>query len=164
MRWILVDRFLEFDGAERARAVKNVSMGEDFTSDHYPGYPVLPPSLALEALAQAGGILVARADNFAHKVILARVDRADFGEPARPGDTVELEVEVVERRAEGFRVHGRATVADRPEADGPVADAHLLFVNLAEGQDGAEVDQNFVFTPEFMALFRGLDAGAGSSS
>ena len=58
MRWIWIDRFLEFNRGKSARAIKNLSLAEDYFSDHFPGYPVMPGSLILEGLAQTGGILV----------------------------------------------------------------------------------------------------------
>lgn len=167
MRWILVDRFLSFDGALRARAVKNVSMGEDFVSTHFAELAIFPGSLVLEALAQTGGILVARAEKFAHKVILAKVERARFETFARPGDQILLEATVVERRDEGFKVDGRAVVREPAHEGGAgqerlIAEATLMFVNLGGQQAGAELAENFVFTPSFLSLFRGLDAGEAS--
>ena len=58
MRWIWIDKFLEFRSGEFARAVKNVTLAEEHLHDHFPGYPVMPASLIIEGLAQAGGILV----------------------------------------------------------------------------------------------------------
>ena len=73
MRWIWLDRFLEFHSGKSARAVKNLSVAEDLFADHFPGYPVMPGSLLLEGLAQTGGILVGEANDFREKVVLAKV-------------------------------------------------------------------------------------------
>src|SRR5260370_38533935 len=64
MRWIWIDRFLEFHPGKSARAVKNLSLAEDFFAEHFPGYPVMPAALILEGLAQTGGILVGEANDF----------------------------------------------------------------------------------------------------
>src|SRR4051794_23707598 len=64
MRWLWIDRFLEFRPGKSARAVKNLSLAEDVFADHFPGYPIMPASLILEGLAQTGGILVGQANDF----------------------------------------------------------------------------------------------------
>src|SRR6266511_2771405 len=78
MRWIWIDRFLEFHSRKSARALKNLSLAEDYFADHFPGYPVMPGSLILEGLAQTGGILVGEANDFREKVVLAKVPMARF--------------------------------------------------------------------------------------
>ena len=64
MRWIWIDRFLEFRRGKSARAIKNLSLAEDIFADHFPGYPIMPGSLILEGLAQTGGILVGDVNDF----------------------------------------------------------------------------------------------------
>ena len=78
MRWIWIDRFVDFQSGKSARAVKNLSLAEDHFRDHFPGYPVMPAALILEGLAQTGGILVGEVNNFQEKVVLAKVPRAGF--------------------------------------------------------------------------------------
>ena len=78
MRWIWIDRFVDFQSGKSARAVKNLSLAEDHFRDHFPGYPVMPAALILEGLAQTGGILVGEVNNFQEKVVLAKVPRAVF--------------------------------------------------------------------------------------
>src|SRR5262249_23305684 len=75
MRWIWIDKFLEFRSGKFARAVKNLTLAEEHLHDHLPGYPVMPASLIIEGLAQTGGILVGEADGFAQKVVLAKIPR-----------------------------------------------------------------------------------------
>ncbi|MCH8854053.1 MAG: beta-hydroxyacyl-ACP dehydratase, partial [Planctomycetes bacterium] len=64
MRWIWIDKFIEFQPGERAVAVKNVSRAEDHLHDLYPAYPIMPASLIIEGMAQTAGILVGQARNF----------------------------------------------------------------------------------------------------
>ncbi len=78
MRWIWIDRFVEFHSGKSARAVQNLCRAEDHFADHFPGYPVMPASLILEGLAQTGGILVGEANQFREKVVLAKVPKAVF--------------------------------------------------------------------------------------
>src|SRR5437870_5642031 len=108
MRWIWIDRFLEFESGRSARAVKNVSMAEDHLRQHFPGYPVMPASLVIEGMAQTGGILVAEAQDFKHMVVLAKLSRVDFCDRARPGDQLTYEATLVELRQEGAVVDAKA--------------------------------------------------------
>ena len=64
MRWIWIDKFIEFDSGRRAVAVKNVTLAEDHLHDHFPGFPVMPASLMIEGMAQTAGVLVGEARNF----------------------------------------------------------------------------------------------------
>ena len=86
MRWIWIDRFVEFEHGKSARAIKNLSLAEDYFADHFPGCPVMPASLILEGLAQTGGILVGEANQFREKVVLAKVNRAVFHREHLPGE------------------------------------------------------------------------------
>src|SRR5438477_2733618 len=101
MRWIWIDRFVEFNRGKSARAVKNLSLAEEYFADHFPGYPVMPAALILEGLAQAGGILVGAANDFQEKVILAKVPRAVFHREMLAGEQLIYEVEVLNLRPEG---------------------------------------------------------------
>ncbi len=69
MRWMWVDRVIEFESKQSAKSVKNLSLAEDHFAQHFPGYPVMPVSLMLEGLAQTGGIWVGEANEFKEKVV-----------------------------------------------------------------------------------------------
>src|SRR5207244_7336492 len=101
MRWLWIDRFVEFESGKSARAVKNLSLAEDYFADHFPGYPVMPASLMLEGLAQTGGILVGEANDFREKVVLAKIPRATFHREALAGQTLYYAVELLHLRPEG---------------------------------------------------------------
>ena len=73
MRWIWIDKFLEFQSGHRAVALKNVTLAEEHLHDHFPGFPVMPECLMIEAMAQTAGILVGQARHFQEKVILAKI-------------------------------------------------------------------------------------------
>jgi len=109
MRWIWIDRFLEFHGGKSARALKNLSLAEDHFADHFPGYPVMPGALLLEGLAQTGGILVGEANEFREKVVLAKINAATFHREALAGETLVYAVELINLRPEGAAVQGRIT-------------------------------------------------------
>ena len=114
MRWIWIDRFLEFQSGKRARAVKNLSLAEEYFADHFPGYPVMPGTLILEGLAQTGGILVGEANDFQEKVILAKIPWARFHREAFAGEQLIYDVELLHLRPEGAAVQGRDPDAASP--------------------------------------------------
>lgn len=149
VRWIWFDRFEEFDSGRRAVAVKNVTLAEDHLHDHFPGYPIMPHSLMVEGMAQTAGILVGEARKFSEKVILAKVRRAEFHGLVRPGEQIRYEATVEgEVTASGASTTGRITVGGET-----VGEVDLMFSHIDQNMSGLEFpEENFVFTPEFMAL------------
>src|SRR6202008_2271585 len=125
MRWIWIDRFLDFHSGKSARAVKNLSLAEDLFADHFPGYPVMPGSLILEGLAQTGGILVGEANDFREKVVLAKILSARFHREVLAGEPLTYDVELLHLRPEGASVQGRALVNSRVVAEAEIFFAHL---------------------------------------
>jgi 3-hydroxyacyl-[acyl-carrier-protein] dehydratase len=158
MRWIWIDKFLEFRSGEFARAIKNLTLAEEHLHDHFPGYPVMPASLIIEGLAQTGGILVGEAGGFAEKVVLAKIPRAEFFGVACAGDQLVYEVTLTDLRAEG------AVVAARALLDGEVlAEVEIVFAHL----DNSRANQifgpkNFVFTQQLLGVLNLAQAQANS--
>jgi 3-hydroxyacyl-[acyl-carrier-protein] dehydratase len=149
MRWIWIDRFTEFKSGKSARAVKNLSLAEDFFADHFPGYPVMPAALILEGLAQTGGILVGEANQFREKVVLAKVPKAVFHREALAGEQLIYEAEVLHLRQEGAAVVGRVLSAGKL-----VAEAEIFFAHLDQNRSQQLFgDSNFVFGGELKHLF-----------
>lgn len=148
MRWIWIDRFVEFEPGKSATAVKTLTAAEDHYADHFPGFPVMPAALILEGLAQTGGILVGEANQFREKVVLAKIPSAKFHREAGPGEQLMYHTEVVDLRPEGAVVRGRVT-------SGPdlVAEAEIFFAHLDQNR-GQQVfgDHNFVFSGELAYL------------
>src|SRR5262252_7411791 len=110
MRWIWIDRFVDFQSGKSARAVKNLSLAEDHFAEHFPGYPVMPAALILEGLAQTGGILVGEANDFQEKVVLAKVPFAKFHREMIAGEMLVYEAEILHLRPEGASVAARVLV------------------------------------------------------
>ncbi len=103
MRWIWIDRFIDFQPGRSATAVKNVSLAEEHLHDHWSAYPVMPFSLMIEGMAQTGGILVGHARDFKEKVILAKITRAEIDDLVLPGDQLQYHAELDEyQRGRGF--------------------------------------------------------------
>jgi 3-hydroxyacyl-[acyl-carrier-protein] dehydratase len=156
MRWIWIDRFLELQSGKSARAVKCLSLAEDHFADHFPGYPVMPACLLLEGLAQAGGILVGEANNFAEKVVLAKVPFARFHREVLAGQQLIYEVELLHLRPEGASVQGRILAdacAGPGNAPALVAEAEIFFAHLDKSRSQQLFgDFNFVFSGELKHL------------
>lgn len=109
--FLLVDRVLEIE-KERVRAIKNVTYNEPFFCGHFPGQPVMPGVLVVEALAQAGGyLLFSQVEDREGKLIyFSGIDNCRFRKPVVPGDQLVFEVEVVAVRRTFAKIHGRALV------------------------------------------------------
>jgi len=152
MRWLWIDRFLEFHPGKSARAVKNLSLAEDFFADHFPGYPIMPGALILEGLAQTGGILVGEANDFQEKVVLAKIPWARFQRDALAGEQLIYDVELLHLRPEGASVQGRVSSmagGDELSAATPVAEAEIFFAHLDKSRSQQLFgDRNFVFSGE----------------
>lgn len=148
MRWIWIDRFVEFHSGKSARAVKNLSLAEDHFRDHFPGYPVMPAALILEGLAQTGGILVGEVNNFQEKVVLAKVPRAVFHREMLAGEQLIYEVEILHFRPEGASVQGRVLVGGTVTAE-----AEIFFAHLDQSRSKQLFgEHNFVFSGEMKYL------------
>ena len=104
MRWYWIDRFIEFESGHSAKAIKCVSLAEEYLHEHFPRYPIFPNSLVLEGLAQTGGLLVCEHSHFSEKVILAKVAKAEFFGEAVPGDTLTYTATIQYLREEGAAV------------------------------------------------------------
>jgi 3-hydroxyacyl-[acyl-carrier-protein] dehydratase len=148
MRWIWIDRFLEFEPGRRAVAVKNVSLAEEHLHDHWEAHPIMPASLMIEGMAQTAGILVGQARNFAEKVILAKISKAEFHDVVVPGEQIQYEA-VIENLADEAAAT-RGTVRRDGEVIGEV---NLMFSHIDKNLAGTKFpEENFVFTGQFERL------------
>lgn len=147
MRWFLIDRILDLEKGKFCRALKNITLGEDYLEDHFPSFPVVPNSLIIESIAQTGGILVGHLHQFKYKVILAKVEKAIFFNMLRPGDQLIIEAKIVEQREEGCRVEGWGRVNGKD-----IVNAKVMFINLMD-ENGPWPKENFVFNQNFLSLF-----------
>ena len=110
--FLLLDRVLEFEPTKRLVAIKNVTINEQFFQGHFPGYPIMPGVLMVEAMAQAGGIIMMAElpDRDKKLVVFTGIERAKFRRPVTPGDQLRIEVDVLSFRPRAGRIHRRALV------------------------------------------------------
>lgn len=110
--FLLVDRIIEVEGTTRVVGLKNVTINEPFFQGHFPGHPIMPGVLIVEAMAQTGGVLLLDAiENPQEKVVyFMSLDGVKFRRPVVPGDQLRMEVEVLQNRGRTVRLKGTATV------------------------------------------------------
>jgi 3-hydroxyacyl-[acyl-carrier-protein] dehydratase len=111
--FLLVDRVIEYVPGQKLVAYKNVTANEQFFQGHFPGHPVMPGVLILEALAQAAALLGYKSSNAnpeTHVTYLMGIDGARFRRPVVPGDRLTLTVEVVRNKSTIWKEKGVATV------------------------------------------------------
>jgi len=110
--FLLIDRITEFEPTKRLVAIKNVTINEPFFQGHFPGYPIMPGVLVVEAMAQAGGIIMLHEieDRASKLVVFTGIERAKFRRPVTPGDQLRIEVDVLSFRTRAGKIQGRATV------------------------------------------------------
>ena len=118
MRFLLIDRILELESGKRARAIKNVSMTEDFLTHHFPDTPIMPGALMAEAAVQLAGWIVREATGFQRSGLAVEMDRAKFHQMVRPGDQLEIAVEVEEMNADTARFTAQITCRGKRTASG----------------------------------------------
>ena len=110
--FLLVDRIVEIEPGVRIVGIKNVTINEPFFQGHFPGHPIMPGVLIVEAMAQVGGmLLMGSVDNPDSKVVyFTGLDGVRFRRPVLPGDQLRFEIEVVQVRGRTFRTRGQAFV------------------------------------------------------
>ncbi len=109
--FLLVDRILSWEEGRSMVGLKNVTGNENFFEGHFPGNPIMPGVLIIEALAQTAGILTNKSeDRKYNSVLFMSIEKAKFRKPVVPGDQLRLEVELIKRRKTVLRYSGAAKV------------------------------------------------------
>ena len=112
--FLLVDRILELETGRRIVGIKNITINEPFFQGHFPGYPIMPGVLIVEALAQVGGLLAYKSHKLSgdQLVFFLGIDKAKFRKPVFPGDQLKLVLEVLRERPPFWRMKGWAYVGE----------------------------------------------------
>jgi 3-hydroxyacyl-[acyl-carrier-protein] dehydratase len=126
--FLLVDRIVEVVPDERIVGIKNVTINEHFFAGHFPGNPIMPGVLIVEALAQAAGVLAFKSGVEGSAVYFMAIEKARFRKPVVPGDQVRLEAQVLQKRGKVWKFSGQAVV------DGKVAAEAEFTAMVADGR------------------------------
>lgn len=109
--FLFVDRVLELEPGKNIVAIKNVTVDEPFFQGHFPGRPIMPGVLMVEAMAQVGGILVRKSSGTEDNMVyFMSIEKAKFRKPVVPGDQLRMEVEITQNRGKVFKFKGNALV------------------------------------------------------
>jgi UDP-3-O-[3-hydroxymyristoyl] N-acetylglucosamine deacetylase/3-hydroxyacyl-[acyl-carrier-protein] dehydratase len=121
--FLMVDRIVAMEGENKCTGIKSVTVNEYYFQGHFPGHPIMPGVLQLEAMAQVGSILLLRIPGYAGKIgYFMSADEVKFRKPVVPGDTLFIEVEMTQRKRAIARARGRCIVNNEV-----VSEATMLF-------------------------------------
>ena len=140
MRFVLLDRIVALEPGVKITAVKNLSLAEEYLADHFPGFPVMPGVLMLEAMTEAGAWLVRKSEDFAHSVVvLSQANNVKYGQFVEPGQTLTVSAEMIGQNDEETKIKARGMVEGRLTLAGRLT---LRRYNLAGSRpDGAIADE-----------------------
>jgi 3-hydroxyacyl-[acyl-carrier-protein] dehydratase len=122
--FLLIDRAEDYRPHRSIVGIKCVTMNEPFFVGHFPGQPVMPGVLIIEAMAQSGGVLMSKSldiDTRGKGIMFISVDNCRFRHPVKPGDVLRMPVEVVRARGDVFKFRGRGMVGDKVAAEAEFA-------------------------------------------
>jgi 3-hydroxyacyl-[acyl-carrier-protein] dehydratase len=126
--FLLVDRIVELEAGKRVVGIKNVTINEPFFQGHFPGHPIMPGVLIIEAMAQVGGVFAIVSDKIGNDKVtyFAGIDNARFRRPVVPGDVLRIELEIINCKRGLYCFQGKAFVGDALVAE---AELKATFAN-----------------------------------
>ena len=135
MRFILVDKILEFESGSFVSGIKNVTLSEDYLQDHFPGLPIFPGTLLIEALAQLSGFLIEQSlnkkDEVIRRAVLCGIQKAKFHQPIKAGDQIFLSSTLSSNLMDAVQVKVEAKVREKMHAQAELTFA-LKSVDILE--------------------------------
>lgn len=141
MRFILIDKILEYEKGKSATGVKEVTMSEDFLADHFPRFPVMPGVLQLEAILQLTSWLVFVTKDFTVKTKVSEIKGAKFSGFVRPGDKMIVNVEITSMDDNGVQFKANVSVDGKVKSS--IKSANLSYVNIEELEDPKDAREFF---------------------
>lgn len=157
MRFVLIDRITEIQTGKSLCAIKNLSLAEEYLADHFPGFPVMPGVLMLEALTQAGAWLLRDMEDFAHSVIvLSKARTIKYGSFVEPGRQLELKVSLVSHDKRFATLKGEGSIEGQSMVKGQIV---LERFNLRE-RDSSLHKTDATITEGLRDLFGTLRKGS----
>jgi 3-hydroxyacyl-[acyl-carrier-protein] dehydratase len=135
--FLLVDRIIEIVPKQRIVGIKNVTVNEPFFQGHFPGYPLMPGVLMVEAMAQTGGVLLLGeiTDRANKLIVFTGIEKAKFRRPVTPGDQLRIVVEVIAYRRNMGRMEGKIYVGEKLVAEAILS---CFLVDRGQSTDGAQ--------------------------
>jgi 3-hydroxyacyl-[acyl-carrier-protein] dehydratase len=115
--FLMVDKIIELEPGKRSVGIKNVTVNEPFFMGHFPGNPIMPGVLIVEALAQVAGIMAFRSGVQGNTVYFMSIEKAKFRKPVFPGDQLRLEVTTLQTRGDVWKFAGNALVDNKTVAE-----------------------------------------------
>lgn len=165
MRWLWIDRIVDYEPGKRLVAVKLVSLAEDHLHDHFPAdpdaglppMPIHPMSLIIEGMAQTAGILVGSVNEFREKVILAKVGKAEMSCDISPGQAIRYDATIERIDRSGASTTGTVSRRKAEARDWePVGAIDLMFSHIDQNFSGLAFPKaNFVFSENFRTILHG---------
>lgn len=141
MRFILIDKILSYEKGKSAMGIKEVSMTEDFFSDHFPKFPIMPGVLQLEAILQLTSWLVYASKDFTVKTKVEEVKGIKYSGMVRPGDRMVLNVDLTSMDDNGVEFKATVSVDDKVKTS--VKSGRLSFVKVEDIEDPVEAKSLF---------------------
>jgi 3-hydroxyacyl-[acyl-carrier-protein] dehydratase len=116
--FLMVDRIVQLDTGVKAVGIKNVSINEEFFQGHFPGHPIMPGVLIIEAMAQVAGILALQSGAASGKAVyFMSIEKAKFRKPVVPGDQLKMEITILQQRGNVWKFEGNALVGEKIVAE-----------------------------------------------
>jgi 3-hydroxyacyl-[acyl-carrier-protein] dehydratase len=171
MRFVLIDRIIEIESGRSLVALKNLSLAEEYLADHFPGFPVMPGVLMLEALTQAGAWLLREMEDFEHSVIVLKSAKTiKYGSFVEPGRQLTIKVDLLSQDGRDAQFKGAGTVEGQSVVQGKftltrynlrekspslyatdatlVAHLRELYANLLKGSVGSKAMTRMFVQPQ----------------
>lgn len=142
MRFTLIDRIIELEPGVRIEAVKNLSLAEEYLADHFPGFPVMPGVLMLEAMTQASAWLVRAGEDFAHSIVVLKEARnVKYANFVEPGDALRITAEILDQDERTTKLKASGSVGGATNVSARLV---LERYNLADHDPGRAIADDVV--------------------